>query len=92
MKRVLEYRMLSKILLTFKMKLVSLNHFSRRHFMDPDKIELNNLAKSFEYIKIASEIDECDDRDVLRNIAKSFCKLYYKQQETLSVIGIPANG
>ena len=27
-----------------------------------------------------------------RNIAKSFCKLYYKQQETLSVIGIPANG
>ena len=59
--------------------------------MDPDKIELNNLAKSFEYIKIASEIDECDDRDVLRNIAKSFCKLYYKQQETLSVIGIPTN-
>ena len=42
-------------------------------------------------IKIASEIDECDDRDVLRNIAKSFCKLYYKQQETLSVTGIPLN-
>ena len=56
--------------------------------MDPDKIELKNLTKSFEYTKIASEIDGCDDRDMLRNIAKSFVKLYYKQQETLSVINI----
>ena len=57
--------------------------------MDPDTIELNNLTKSFEYTKLASEIDSCDDRDQLRNIAKSFIKLYYKQQETISVIGIP---
>ena len=56
--------------------------------MDPDKIELKNLTKSFEYTKIASEIDGCDDRDTLKNIAKSFVKLYYKQQETLSVINI----
>ena len=56
--------------------------------MDPDKIELKNLTKSFEYTKIASEIDGCDDRDMLRHIAKSFVKLYYKQQETLSVINI----
>ena len=44
--------------------------------MDPDKIELKNLTKSFEYTKIASEIDGCDDRDMLRRIAKSFVKLY----------------
>ena len=56
--------------------------------MDPDKIELKNLTKSFEYTKIASEIDSCDDRDILKSIAKSFVKLYYKQQETLSVINI----
>ena len=56
--------------------------------MDPDKIELKNLTKSFEYAKIASDIDSCDDRDMLKNIAKSFVKLYYKQQETLSVINI----
>ena len=56
--------------------------------MDPESIELNNLSKSFEYAKLASEIDSCDDRDTLRNIAKSFVKLYYKQQETLSVINI----
>lgn len=57
--------------------------------MDPDKIELTNLSKSFAYTKLASEIDSCNDKDVLRNIAKAFCKLYYKQQETMQVIGIP---
>ncbi len=57
--------------------------------MDPDSIELNNLSKSFAYQKLASEIDSCEDRDELRNIAKAFCKLYYKQQETMSVIGLP---
>jgi len=57
--------------------------------MDPDKIELKNLSKSFAYTKLASEIDSCDDKDILRNIAKAFCKLYYKQQETMQVIGIP---
>ena len=57
--------------------------------MDPNDIELKGLEKSFAYQKIASEIDSCEDRDILKNIAKSFCKLYYKQQETLQVIGIP---
>ena len=57
--------------------------------MDPDTIELKNLSKMFAYSQLASEIDSCDDRDQLRNIAKSFIKLYYKQQETMSVIGIP---
>ena len=53
-----------------------------------DKTTLKNLSKSFAYQKLAAEIDDCDDRDELRNIAKSFIKLYYKQQETMSVIGI----
>ena len=57
--------------------------------MDPDTIELKNLSKSFAYQKLASEIDNCDDREELRNVAKSFIKLYYKQQETMAVIGIP---
>ena len=57
--------------------------------MDPDSIELSNLSKQFAYTKLASQIDSCDDRDELINIAKSFCKLYYKQQETMAVIGIP---
>jgi len=56
--------------------------------MDPNEIELKNLTKSFEYTKIASEIDGCNDISELRNVAKSFCKLYYKQQETMSLIGL----
>ena len=60
--------------------------------MDPDQIEIGSLSKNFEYIKIANEIDSCDDRETLRNIAKSFCKLYYKQQETMQVIGIENGG
>ena len=42
--------------------------------MDPDSIELNNLSKSFAYQKLASQIDSCEDRDELRNIAN--CLLY----------------
>mgnify|MGYP001177046116 FL=1 len=57
--------------------------------MNPNEIELKNLAKSFEYHKLASEIDNCDDKDELRNLAKSFVKLYFKQQETISIIGLP---
>ena len=56
--------------------------------MDPNDIELKNLSKSFAYQKLATQIDECDDRDELRNIAKSFIKLYYKQQETMQIVGI----
>ena len=56
--------------------------------MDPNEIQLNNLSKSFAYQKIASDIDRCDDRDMLKNIAKAFCKLYYKQQETMQTIGL----
>ena len=57
--------------------------------MDPDKIVLKNLEKSFEYFKIASEIDNIEDKNELRSIAKIYCKVYYKQQETLSFIGVP---
>ena len=56
--------------------------------MDPNDIEIKGLEKSFAYQKIAAEIDSCDDREMLKNIAKSFAKLYYKQQETMSVIGL----
>ena len=57
--------------------------------MDPDAIKLSNLTKSFEYTKLASEIDSCRDIEQIKNIAKCFCKLYYKQQETMTAIGIP---
>lgn len=55
--------------------------------MDPNKIDLNDLSKSFEYYKVASEIDAIDSVEDLRNIAKSYIKLYFKQQEVISSFG-----
>ena len=51
--------------------------------MDPNSIQLTNLNKSFEYEKIARGIDSIIDIDELKNFAKSFAKLYLKQQEVL---------
>ena len=57
--------------------------------MNPEIVELNNLTKSFEYFKVSSEIDSIDDIDDLSNIAKCYFKLYLKQQEVVSNLGIP---
>jgi hypothetical protein len=56
--------------------------------MDPTKIDLENISKLFEYEKIAREIDGCNNTDQLKNIAKSYIKLYFKQQEVISSLGI----
>mgnify|MGYP006267119061 CR=1 FL=1 len=52
--------------------------------MDHNEITLDNLSKSFEFFKFCSEVDEVEDLEVLRNIAKCYCKLYLKQQEVVS--------
>jgi len=64
--------------------LPKLSLYYGRLLMDPNKIELENLSKSFEYFKIATEIDDIDCLDTLKNIAKSYVKLYFKQQEVVS--------
>ena len=51
--------------------------------MDPDKIELNDLSKSFEYMKACIEIDSIDDIEDIKTIAKAYMKLYLKQQEVV---------
>ena len=56
--------------------------------MNPDQIEIKNLSKSFAYTQLAAEIDSCDDREELRNIAKAYLKLYLKQQEVVGRIGL----
>jgi len=56
--------------------------------MDPNEIQLDNLSKSFEYTKISKDIDSCDDRDILKTIAKSYAKLYLKQQEVVGRLGL----
>ena len=51
--------------------------------MDPSKINLNNMTKLFEYEKISREIEQCDDIDSLKNIAKCYVKLYLAHQEAI---------
>jgi hypothetical protein len=51
--------------------------------MDPDTIELNSINKLFEYEKHSRDIDSIDDIVLLKNLAKSYLKLYLCQQEVL---------
>ena len=51
--------------------------------MDPTEINLDSISKLFEYEKIAREIDNCNNLDQLKNITKSYIKLYFKQQEII---------
>jgi hypothetical protein len=52
--------------------------------MNPDKINLENIGKMFEYEKISREIDSISDIEQIKNIAKSYVKLYFKQQEVIA--------
>jgi hypothetical protein len=55
--------------------------------MNPEEITLDSVNKLFEYEKHSRFIDELDS-DELRNFAKIYCKLYLKQQEIVSSLGI----
>jgi hypothetical protein len=52
--------------------------------MDPDKISLENMSKLFEYEKLSRDIDSIEDIETLRNLTKSYIKLYFKQQEVVA--------
>ena len=54
--------------------------------MNPDNISLDNINKLFEYEKIVRDIDSIVDIELVKNFAKSYAKLYLKQQEVLSKI------
>ena len=52
--------------------------------MNLDKVILEDFNKMFEYEKISRDIDSIDDLETLKNISKSYAKLYLKQQEVIS--------
>ena len=56
--------------------------------MDADSIELSSIGKMFEYEKLAREVNECNDLSTLKDITKSYIKLYFKQQEVVSNLGL----
>lgn len=62
---------------------MKLNHYLKLLQMNPDNIILENLNKNFEYVRYSREIDSIQDIESLRDIAKSFYKLYLKQQEVV---------
>ena len=57
--------------------------------MNPSEIELNTITKMFEYEKISREIDACNNMVELKNILKSYIKLYLSQQEVISNLNLP---
>jgi uncharacterized Fe-S cluster-containing MiaB family protein len=46
-------------------------------------IELKSINKLFEFEKISRDIDSISDIEIMRNFAKLYIKLYFKQQEIL---------
>lgn len=52
--------------------------------MNPDSVQLDNIAKLFEYEKISRDIDSIGDIDALKTFCKCYVKLYFKQQEVVS--------
>jgi hypothetical protein len=52
--------------------------------MDPNDIILEDMNKMFEYEKIARDIDSIEDIEVIKDLKKSYIKLYLKQQEVVS--------
>ena len=52
--------------------------------MKPEDIMLEDVNKMFEYEKLSRDIDSVDDIEVIKNYAKSYIKLYLKQQEVVS--------
>ena len=56
--------------------------------MNPDDIQLTSVAKSFEYEKLAREVDTIDDIEDVKKMLKSYIKLYLKQKETFTSIAM----
>lgn len=54
--------------------------------MKPDEISLETTSRLFSYEKISREIDTIDSVEILRDLAKSYAKLYMKQQEVVGKI------
>lgn len=52
--------------------------------MKPSDINLESFSKNFEYEKLSREIDSIENLEQLKDLTKSFVKLYFKQQEVVA--------
>lgn len=55
--------------------------------MKPEEINLDSVNKLFEYEKYSRYIDSLNIEDC-KKFAKLYCKLYLKQQEVISSMGL----
>ncbi len=56
--------------------------------MNPDDIKLDSREKMFAYTKMANESDAINKVEMLKDFAKSYCKLYFKQQEVVRKLNL----
>jgi hypothetical protein len=54
--------------------------------MNSEEFSLSSVSKLFEYEKMSRELDSCTNIDLMRNLCKSYLKLYFKQQEVFADI------
>ena len=54
--------------------------------MDSDSIQLETTSKLFEYEKLSREIENCEDLDTMKEMARCFIKLYLRHQEVTTQI------
>ena len=57
--------------------------------LNTDKISLAKLSSLFDYEKMSREIDSCEDVESLKDVAKSYIKLYLATLESISNLNIP---
>ena len=56
--------------------------------MSHEEIKLVTPTRMFTFEQLSRDIDKIDDIEVLRDMAKSHIKLYLKQQEVVSTMGL----
>lgn len=55
--------------------------------MNPEDIKLSSTSKMFTYEQYSRDIGKITNVKELQDIARSFYKLYLKQQETITMLG-----
>jgi hypothetical protein len=56
--------------------------------INPEEISLESMNKLFEYEKQSRMVDDCNDINELKAMLKVSLKLFLKQQEVVSKLGL----
>lgn len=56
--------------------------------MNHEEIKLSTPTRMFTFEQLSRDIDKINDPEVLRDMTKSYIKLYLKQQEVVASMGL----